>query len=44
MRPTLTGPGSFFTPDSRVAICDFDQDGDFDLRDIAGFQRAFTGQ
>jgi CxxC motif-containing protein (DUF1111 family) len=43
MRPSMTGPGSFFTPDSPTAVADFDQDGDFDLRDIAGFQRAFTG-
>lgn len=43
MRPTLTGPGSYFTPESPVAVCDIDQDGDFDLRDIAAFQRAFNG-
>lgn len=43
MRSLLTGPGSFFTADSPTAVSDFDQDGDFDLRDIAAFQRAFTG-
>lgn len=41
LRPTVTGPGSFYTADSPEAVADFDQDGDFDLRDIAGFQRAF---
>ncbi len=43
LRTTLTGPGSFFTADDPRAIADFDQDGDFDLRDIAALQRAFTG-
>jgi hypothetical protein len=43
LRPTLTGPGSFFNADDDRAVADFDQDGDFDLRDIAAMQRAFTG-
>jgi hypothetical protein len=43
LRPMLTGPGTVFTPDDPRAIADFDQDGDFDLRDIAALQRAFTG-
>ncbi|MDZ4774746.1 MAG: di-heme oxidoredictase family protein [Planctomycetota bacterium] len=42
LRPILTGPGSFLTPDSTAAVADLDQDGDFDLRDLAGFQRAYT--
>ncbi|MBL8858701.1 MAG: hypothetical protein JNL28_09365 [Planctomycetes bacterium] len=42
-RTTMTGPGVFFTPDSPIAINDIDQDGDFDLRDVAALQRAFTG-
>lgn len=41
IRVMVSGPGSFYTPDSPEAVADFDQDGDFDLRDIAGFQRAF---
>lgn len=43
LRPALTGPGAFFTPDDPSAIADLDQDGDFDLGDLAGLQRAFTG-
>jgi len=43
IRGWMTGPGSFYTPDSPEAIADFDQDGDFDLRDIAALQRAYTG-
>jgi hypothetical protein len=43
MRPDVTGPGSFFDADDTRAICDIDQDGDIDLRDIAAFQRAFEG-
>lgn len=39
--PTPTSP---ISPDEFRAISDFDQDGDFDLRDIGVFQRAFTGQ
>jgi CxxC motif-containing protein (DUF1111 family) len=39
----FTGPGSFFTPDSPAAVADFDQDGDFDLKDFGVFQRAMTG-
>jgi hypothetical protein len=35
----FTGPGSFFTPDSPAAVADFDQDGDFDLKDFV-LQRA----
>jgi di-heme oxidoreductase (putative peroxidase) len=41
--PSFTGPGVFFNADSPAAIADFDQDGDFDLVDFAGFQRAMTG-
>jgi CxxC motif-containing protein (DUF1111 family) len=43
MRPQVTGPGVFFNADAPIAVADFDQDGDLDLHDIAGFQRAFTG-
>lgn len=43
LRPMMTGPGTYFDADSTSAIADFDQDGDFDLRDIAALQRAFTG-
>jgi CxxC motif-containing protein (DUF1111 family) len=43
LQPLLTGPGNFFTPDSPTAVADFDQDGDFDLRDFGWMQRAFTG-
>jgi CxxC motif-containing protein (DUF1111 family) len=39
----FTGPGVAFNADSPAAIADFDQDGDFDLVDFAGFQRAMTG-
>ncbi|MBL8857079.1 MAG: hypothetical protein JNL28_01060 [Planctomycetes bacterium] len=43
MRPFVTGPGAHFTADDPVAVCDFDGDGDLDLRDLAAFQRAFVG-
>jgi CxxC motif-containing protein (DUF1111 family) len=43
LRPLMTGPGAAFTADDPQAVADFDQDGDFDLRDIAALQRAFTG-
>jgi hypothetical protein len=43
MRLDVTGPGSFFDADDPRAVADFDADGDIDLRDIAGLQRAFTG-
>jgi len=39
----FTGPGSFFTPDSPSAVADFDQDGDFDLKDFGILQKAMTG-
>jgi CxxC motif-containing protein (DUF1111 family) len=39
----FTGPGDIFTPDSPNAIADFDQDGDFDLKDFGILQRAMTG-
>lgn len=39
----VTGPGTFFDAEDHRAIADFDQDGDIDLRDFAGLQRAFTG-
>jgi hypothetical protein len=39
----FTGPGVSFNADSPAAVADFDQDGDFDLVDFAGFQRAMTG-
>jgi hypothetical protein len=39
----FTGPGVAFNADSPAAVADFDQDGDFDLVDFAGFQRAMTG-
>jgi hypothetical protein len=42
IQPNVTGPGSFFTPDSPSAISDVDQDGDFDLIDIGYLQRAHT--
>lgn len=43
MRLQVTGPGTFFDADDPRAVGDFDQDGDIDLHDIAGLQRAFTG-
>jgi CxxC motif-containing protein (DUF1111 family) len=43
LQPLFTGPGTFFTPDDPTAVADFDQDGDFDLRDFGWMQRAFTG-
>jgi CxxC motif-containing protein (DUF1111 family) len=39
----FTGPGVTFNADSPSAVADYDQDGDFDLVDFAGFQRAMTG-
>jgi hypothetical protein len=39
----FTGPGAVFNADNPAAVADFDQDGDFDLVDFAGFQRAMTG-
>lgn len=44
IEPFVTGPGSFYTPDSPEAFCDVDADGDFDLVDFDAFQRGFTGQ
>ena len=39
----FTGPGVAFDADNPAAVADYDQDGDFDLVDFAGFQRAMTG-
>lgn len=44
LRPLVTGPGASVTPDDAAAVADFDQDGDFDLRDFGNLQRAFTAQ
>jgi len=44
IEPFLTGPGSFYTPDSPEAFCDADQDGDFDLVDVSLVQIGFTDQ
>jgi hypothetical protein len=46
LSPEFTGPAPVapVTPDDHAAIADLDQDGDFDLRDFLGMQRAFTGQ
>lgn len=43
LQPLLNGPTPAYTPDSVAAIADFDQDGDFDLKDFGVLQRAFTG-
>lgn len=37
-------PAAPHGPDSVGALCDLDQDGDFDLVEFGAFQRAFTGQ
>ena len=39
----FTGPVPSFNPDSPAAVADFDQDGDFDLKDFGILQRAMTG-
>lgn len=43
VEPFRTNPGPHHTPDDPGALCDIDQDGDFDLRDIGMLQRAYTG-
>ena len=37
-------PATAHGPDDVGAICDLDQDGDFDLVEFGAFQRTFTGQ
>jgi hypothetical protein len=37
-------PAVAHTADDVGALCDLDQDGDFDLVEFGAFQRAFTGQ
>lgn len=44
IEPFLTGPGTFFDADAPEAFCDIEQDGDFDLHDVASLQIAYTGQ
>lgn len=46
LEPLLTGPAPAVpvTPDDDAALCDVDQDGDFDLIDFAKTQRAWTGE
>jgi hypothetical protein len=43
IEPFFTDPVPSFTPDDPGALCDVDQDGDFDLRDFGMLQRAYTG-
>ena len=42
--PDFQGPGTAYTPDDAAAISDVDCDGDFDMRDWAVLQQAYTGQ
>lgn len=46
IQPLFNGPNPAVphAPEDEGAQCDVDQDGDFDLREFALFQRAFTGQ
>lgn len=46
LEPLLTGPAPIqaVTPDDPGAICDVDQDGDFDLVEFGKMQRVWTGQ
>lgn len=43
IQPFITDPVPSFTPDDEGALCDIDQDGDFDLRDFGMLQRGFSG-
>ena len=43
VQPFITDPVPSHTPDDPGALCDIDQDGDFDLRDFGMLQRGFTG-
>ena len=46
LQPLLTGPvpSQALTPDDAGAICDVDQDGDFDLVEFGKLQRVWTAQ
>ncbi|MEM6567005.1 MAG: di-heme oxidoredictase family protein, partial [Planctomycetota bacterium] len=46
LEPLLTGPdpATPVTPDDDGAVCDVDQDGDFDLVEFGKLQRVWTGQ
>lgn len=43
VQPFISNPAPTFTPDDPGALCDIDQDGDFDLRDFGLLQRGYTG-
>lgn len=43
VEPFFTGPVPSLTPDDAGALCDVEQDGDFDLVDFGLLQRGFTG-
>lgn len=43
LEPFLTAPTPSFSPDDPGALCDIDQDGDFDLIDFGMLQRGYTG-
>jgi CxxC motif-containing protein (DUF1111 family) len=40
--PLMTGPTPVLTPDHEASVADFDGDGDFDMKDFAVLQRAWT--
>ena len=40
--PLMTGPGPVLTPDHPASLADVDADGDFDMKDFAVLQRAWT--
>ena len=46
IEPFLNGPNPAVphTLEDQAAICDIDQDGDFDIREFGLLQRAYTGQ
>ncbi|MFT7677161.1 MAG: hypothetical protein ACI8QC_001138 [Planctomycetota bacterium] len=46
IEPFLNGPAPAvaYTPEDVAAICDIDQDGDFDIREFGIMQRAWTGE
>lgn len=46
LEPLMTGPAPAtpLTPDDDGALCDVDQDGDFDLVEFGKLQRVWTGQ
>jgi len=40
--PLMTGPAPVLSPDHPASVADIDADGDFDMRDFAVLQRAWT--